>query len=54
MVAFQWFFGDGHAAGGRRVSHTFRTPGSFRVMLRSTDSWGNWAYAGRTVRVRER
>jgi hypothetical protein len=54
MVGFQWFFGDGHAGGGRQVSHTFRIPGTYRVMLRSTDSWGNWAFAARTVRIRAR
>jgi hypothetical protein len=54
MVGFQWFFGDGHAGGGRRVSHAFRIPGTYRVMLRSTDSWANWAFASRTVRIRAR
>jgi PKD domain len=52
IVAFNWFFGDGRAGVGRRISHTFRIPGSYRVMLRSVDSWGNWAFAARTVRVR--
>ena len=27
LVAFNWFFGDGRAGFGRRVSHTFRAPG---------------------------
>jgi hypothetical protein len=54
LVSFQWFFGDGRGGAGRRVSHTFKIPGSYRVMLRSTDSWGNWAFARRTVRVRTR
>lgn len=54
MIGFQWSFGDGKAAFGRRVSHTFKLPGSYRVMLRGTDSWGNWAFAGRTVAVRPR
>jgi hypothetical protein len=54
MVGFQWFFGDGHAGAGRRVTHTFRIPGTYRVMLRSTDSWGNWAFASRRVRIRTR
>ena len=54
IVAFDWFFGDGRAGFGRRVSHTFRIPGSYRVMVRSTDSWGNWAFAWRTVRIRAR
>jgi hypothetical protein len=54
LVNFQWVFGDDRAGGGRRVSHTFSVPGTYRVMLRSTDSWGNWAFASRTVRIRAR
>jgi len=49
IVSFSWFFGDGRAGAGRRVSHAFKVPGTYRVMLRATDSWGNWAYAGRTI-----
>jgi PKD domain len=52
IVGYEWFFGDGRAGFGRRVSHTFKVPGSYRVMVRGTDSWGNWAFAGRAVRVR--
>jgi hypothetical protein len=52
LVAFQWFFGDGRAGFGRHPAHSFKTPGDYRVVLRSTDSWGNWAYARRTVRVK--
>ncbi len=52
IVSFQWFFGDGRTAFGRRVSHTFTIPGAYRVMLRATDSWGNWAFAGRMIRVK--
>ncbi len=51
IVSFQWFFGDGRTAFGRRVSHTFKIPGAYHVMVRATDSWGNWGYAGRTIRV---
>jgi PKD domain len=54
IVGYEWFFGDNHASAGRRVSHTFRTPGSYRVMLRSTDSWGNWTFVARTIRIRTR
>jgi hypothetical protein len=54
MVAFEWFFGDGRASSGRRVAHTFRLPGTYRVTVRATDSWGNWAFADRSVRVRGR
>ena len=38
------------SAGG--CAHTFQIPGSYRVMLRSTDSWGNWAFASRTVHIK--
>jgi PKD domain len=51
LVAFEWFFGDGRAAFGRRVDHTFRLPGTYRVIVRATDSWGNWAFADRNVHV---
>jgi hypothetical protein len=51
IVSLQWFFGDGRTAFGRRVSHVFKIFGSYRVIVRATDSWGNWTYAGRTIRV---
>ncbi len=54
VASFSWFFGDGRMAFGRRVSHTFKLPGRYRVMLRATDSWGNWTYAGRTIRINGR
>ena len=54
LMSFNWSFGDGRAAFGRRVSHLFKIAGSYRVMLRATDSWGNWAYSARTVRVKPR
>jgi hypothetical protein len=52
IVSYEWFFGDGRIAFGPHVAHKFKLPGSYRVMLRATDSWGNWAFAGRTVHVR--
>ena len=54
MVGYEWSFGDGRAGAGRHVSHTFRIPGSYRVMLRSTDNWGNWTFSSRTVTIRAR
>jgi hypothetical protein len=54
IVGFQWFFGDGRDAFGRRVDHTFKLPGTYRVVVRSTDSWGNWAIANRIVRFKAR
>jgi PKD domain len=51
LVDFNWFFGDGRAGLGRHVWHTFRRTGTYRIMLRTTDSWGNWAFATRTIKV---
>jgi hypothetical protein len=49
--AYNWFFGNRGRARGRTVRHTFSRPGSYRLVLRVTDSWANWAYAVRTVTV---
>jgi hypothetical protein len=49
ITSFQWFFGDHHARRGRRVGHGFGAPGTYRVVLRTTDSWGNWTFYVRTV-----
>jgi len=54
IVAYEWFFGEGPPARGRRVSHTFGRVGAYRVVLRSTDSSGNYAFASRLVRVARR
>ncbi len=51
IVAYQWFFGDRRGGQGRRTTHRFGRSGSYRVVLRSTDSWGNWAFYARTVVV---
>ena len=51
MISFAWFFGDGRVGFGRHVSHTFSPGGTYRIVLRTTDSWGNWAFAVRTIRV---
>ncbi len=51
VKAYTWFFGS-HGQGHRRVArHTFTRPGSYRLVLRVTDSWDNWAYAVHTVTV---
>jgi PKD domain len=54
IVGFQWFFEGGRTAFGPQVTRTFRQPGSYRVVVRATDSWANWAYAKRTVRIKKR
>ncbi len=54
IVGFQWFFEDGRTAFGPHVTRTFRQPGSYRVLVRATDSWGNWSFADRNVNIRTR
>jgi hypothetical protein len=54
MVSFKWSFGDGEAALGRRVDHTFPLAGTYRVQVRATDSWGNWVFARHEIRIRAR
>jgi hypothetical protein len=51
---FQWSFGPDARARGRRAAHAFGRPGSYRVTLRTTDSWGNWAFAARRVAIAAR
>ena len=40
IVSWQWTFGDGAEAGTRNPSHTFATPGSYRVTLQVRDDAG--------------
>jgi hypothetical protein len=49
--SFDWFFGDRRRGHHRRVTHVFSRPGSYRVVLRTTDAWGNWAFYARVVKV---
>ncbi len=48
VTSYRWFFGDGRGARGRTVTHRYLRPGSYRVVLRVTDSWGNWAFYAAT------
>jgi PKD domain len=51
IVSFSWFFGDGAGGRGRTPTHIFRRAGTYRVVLRATDSADNWSYYARTVHV---
>jgi hypothetical protein len=51
IAEWLWSFGGGGRSRRRRVAHVFRRPGRYRVVLRATDSAGNWAFASRRVRV---
>jgi hypothetical protein len=54
IVSYNWFFGDRRTSSRRVTSHAYARAGTFRVVLRTTDSWGNWAFAVRNVRVTRR
>ena len=47
--SFAWFFGDRRRERRRRVSHVFGRQGTYRVVLRATDGWGNWAFFVRMI-----
>lgn len=51
IIAYDWFFGDGRSGHGRKLAHTFSRSGSYRVVLRVTDSADNWAYAVQTIGI---
>ena len=51
ITAYNWYFGDSPNGRHRSTSHTFHRGGSFRVVLRTTDSAGLWTYFARTIRV---
>src|SRR6185503_4812388 len=46
-----WDFGDGGAAGGTKVSHTFTTPGTYTVKVTATDPGGKSGTATVTITV---
>ncbi len=47
IVAWLWSFGSRRP----RASHVWRRAGRYRVVVRVTDSWGNWGFAVRVLRV---
>jgi hypothetical protein len=51
IVAYTWFLGHRKITRGRLAWHVFARRGSYRVLLRATDSQGNWEDAQRRIRV---
>ncbi len=49
--SYQWFFGDHRRARRRKAWHAFTRQGSYRVVVRTTDAWGNWAFFARRVAI---
>ena len=52
VTGYTWFFGDHRIGHGRLIKHKFGRPGKFRVVLRTSDRAGNWAFSSRTIVVR--
>jgi len=44
-----WSFGDGNTAAGTRVTHTYRTPGTYTVTVSTTDAAGAMSRATRQI-----
>ncbi|MFB6083000.1 MAG: PKD domain-containing protein [Halorientalis sp.] len=51
LVATEWRFGDGTAASGSTVTHTFGTPGNYTVEVRVTDDDGATDTTTREIHV---
>ncbi|HJZ38716.1 MAG TPA: PKD domain-containing protein [Solirubrobacterales bacterium] len=49
--ATEWTFGDGGSAGGPSASHTYASPGTYAVTLRSTDLVGNASTVTGTITI---
>jgi PKD repeat protein len=54
ITTYTWSFGDDRTASRSRarITHVFARRGTYTVTLRTTDSWGNWAFATRRIRVK--
>jgi hypothetical protein len=54
ITTYTWSFGDDRTASRSRarITHVFARRGAYTVTLRTTDSWGNWAFATRRIRVK--
>ncbi len=51
ISSWSWTFGDGAAANGSQVSHTYRLPGTYTVRLTTADNQGTTASLSRSIRV---
>jgi hypothetical protein len=51
VFSWLWFFGDGRQGRGASIVHRYRRAGNYRVVLRATDGWRNWAFYAVTLNV---
>ena len=54
ITKYEWTFGDGTTATGRRVKRTYQTPGRHSEILKVTDTAGNVSYDFAVVIVYDR
>jgi hypothetical protein len=52
LVLYSWSFGDGKRASGRKVTHKFRKPGTYKVRLTVRDASGRQATVSHKVKVK--
>jgi PKD repeat protein len=53
IVSYQWDFGDGRSDSGEKVTHKYKTAGTFTVVLVVEDNSGNRGSTSQTVSVSE-
>ncbi len=51
ITSFQWTFDDGTGDTGKKVTHTFKRPGAFNVVLATQDDRGRTSSVGRLIQV---
>jgi hypothetical protein len=51
IVSYRWWFGDGKTSRGRTAKHYYSRAGRYRILVRASDSWGNWVFAAKSVKV---
>jgi hypothetical protein len=51
IARYDWFFGSGAPGQHRVASHVYARARSYRIVLRTTDSSGNWAFFARPIKV---
>jgi hypothetical protein len=54
LHAVLWNFGDGHSAAGKRVTHTYRRPGKFKVSTLLTNNTGLSLFGVRKIKIKPR
>lgn len=53
ITRYDWDFGDGRQASGRRIDHTYSNPGDYKVRLRVTDRKGLQDDTSYTIKIHQ-